>query len=75
MSDDAKIQALIDEGQECLDAGDYDRAVSVGKKLEEQRYSYAFELQALAYAAKDDLPKAIEVLERGVSLAPSVWLL
>jgi len=75
MPDEGEIQALIEEGRECLDAGEYDRAIAIGEQLEQYRHSYAFELMALAYAAKDDLPAAIKVLERGVSLAPAVWLL
>lgn len=75
MSDATKVQALIDEGHECLEACDYERAIIIGHKLEKHRHSYAFELLALAYAAKEELSKAITVLERGVSLAPADWLL
>ena len=75
MPDDAKVRALIDEGRECLADCEYDQAIAIGKKLEKFHHSYAFELLALAYAAKNDLPKAITTLERGVSLAPAAWLL
>lgn len=75
MSDEVKVSALIAEGQACLEDSDYDSAIHIGQQLELHQRSYAFELQALAYAGKEDLTEAINVLERGVSLVPDVWLL
>lgn len=75
MPDDAIVQALIAEGRECLHECEYDQAIAIGKKLEKCRQSYAFELMAFAHAAKGELPTAIDVLERGVTRAPDVWLL
>lgn len=75
MQDKDKVEALIEEGRRFLESEDYDKAIAVGKKIEQECHSYAFELMALAYAAKGDLQKAIATLERGVKLAPSAWLL
>lgn len=75
MHDEKKVEALIDKGRRYLELEDYDKAIKVGQQIERECHSYAFELMALAYAAKGDLQKAITTLERGVKLAPAAWLL
>jgi len=75
MHDRHGVDTLIEEGRQFLELEDYDRAIAVGKRIERARHSYAFELMALAHAGRGNLQEAIATLERGVKLAPSVWLL
>lgn len=75
MPENPQVQALLDEGWDCLDDGEYGRALAIGKKLEKLRHASAFEIMALAFVRKGNLARAISVLERGVVLAPDAWRL
>jgi tetratricopeptide (TPR) repeat protein len=66
---------LMEEAFEALDGLEIARAVELGRELEKLRHSSAFEILALAFDADEKRDEAIEVLERGVQKAPSVWRL
>lgn len=67
------IQQLIDEGTQALEEDDLDRAEELARRILDARHSYGFELLARVHQAREDLPRAIEVLEEGVSKAPRAW--
>lgn len=69
-----RIEKLSRKGYELIDAEEFDRALEVAEELERLRYSAAFEIAALAHAGKGDLAAAVRALERGVEIAPDVWL-
>lgn len=71
----ANAQRLIDNAFAALKANDSQRAIKIGKQLKKIRHSSAFEILALAYEAVDRLEDAVLVLEEGIQVAPSVWLL
>jgi tetratricopeptide (TPR) repeat protein len=71
----AEVKRLADKGYELLRDEDYEAARDIAAQLEDLRYSAAFEIGAQAQAGLGDLDKAVEILERGVSKAPTVWLL
>lgn len=77
VSDDkaAKCEALMSDAFALLQDGKPEKALEIGRKLERQQYSGGFEIQALAYADMDKLPKAVRVLEKGTGIVPDVWLL
>ena len=65
---------LAEEGYRHLEEGDPEAALRIAARLEEIRFTAAFEIAALAHAQLDDLSSAVAVLERGLDLAPTVWL-
>ena len=67
-------ERLYDIGLRHLAADEWDDALAIAAELEEQRYSGAFELAGLAHTAKGDRDAAISTLQRGVKVAPDVWL-
>ena len=69
-----KAERLADKGFACLGEGDYAGALGIAKKLEDLKHTAAFDIAAQAYARLDELPRAIETLERGVKNAPDCWL-
>lgn len=69
-----KTEKLTAEGFECLKNEEYEKAIKISDQLEKLRFSSAFEIAAQAYSGLGDLVKAVSVLERGVMLAPDVWL-
>ncbi len=69
-----RIEKLSQKGYELIDAEEFDRALEVAEELERLRYSAAFEIAALAHAGQGDLAAAVRALERGVEIAPDVWL-
>ncbi len=71
----AELDALLNEAHSALRNGDLDRAEALGEKLLEIRHSSGFEILALAAQDREDLPKALEILKRGLRQAPGVWLL
>ncbi len=71
----ADIQALIAEAEEALLEGKYDRAQKAAEQVVALRYSYGFELLARVHAHRDNLPRAIAVLQEGVAKAPRAWQL
>jgi len=50
------------------------KAIKIAGQLEKLRFSSAFEIAAQAYSGLENLEKAVSILERGVNLAPDVWL-
>ena len=75
MNKDQLISRLTDKGFSFLRSHDYADALAVGRRLKRLRHSSAFEIMALAHLGLRRLPKAIAVLEEGVSKAGRVWLL
>lgn len=69
------VQALIVEAEEALLEGNYDFAQAVAEQVIAQRYAYGFELLARVHAHRDNLPRAIAVLQEGVAKAPRAWQL
>lgn len=63
------------EAFDALDAHDIDGALKLGRRLKKLRHSSAFEVLAAAHAARGKLDEAIAVLEEGVAVVPSVWVL
>jgi tetratricopeptide (TPR) repeat protein len=69
------IHSLIAEAEEALLEGKYDRAQRAAEQVVAQRYSFGFELLARVHAQRDNLPRAIAVLQEGVAKAPRAWQL
>jgi tetratricopeptide (TPR) repeat protein len=69
------VQALIAEAETALLEGKYDRAQRAAEEVIAHRYSYGFELLARVHAHRDNLPRAIAVLQEGVVRAPRAWQL
>jgi tetratricopeptide (TPR) repeat protein len=69
------VQALIAEAETALLEGKYDCAQRAAEQVIAQRYSYGFELLARVHAHRDNLPRAIAVLQEGVTKAPRAWQL
>ena len=69
------VQQLIAEAETALLEGKYDSAQRAAEQVIAQRYSYGFELLARVHAHRDNLPRAIAVLQEGVAKAPRSWQL
>jgi tetratricopeptide (TPR) repeat protein len=69
------VRKLVTEAEEALLEGDYDRAQRAAERVIEQRYSYGFELLARVHAERENVPRAIAVLQEGVAKAPQAWTL
>jgi tetratricopeptide (TPR) repeat protein len=69
-----EVEQLSGKGFQCLEDGQYEEALIIANRLEELRYSAAFDIRAQAYHGLKKLDKAIESLERGVEIAPNAWL-
>ena len=69
-----RVEKLTQKGYELIDEEEFDRALEIAEELERLRNSAAFEIAALAHAGKGDLAAAARTLERGVEIAPDVWL-
>jgi len=69
------VQALIAEAETALLEGKYDTAQRAAEKVIARRYSYGFELLARVHAQRNNLPRAIAVLQEGVRKAPRAWQL
>ena len=67
------VQQLIEEGSEALERGEYERAQHIAERIIEARHSYGFELLARVHQERENLPRAIAVLQEGVSKAPRAW--
>lgn len=68
-------EALMETGFRAIEEFDYKRAKKVGNRLRDHRHTSGYEILALAYAGEGRIRKALEVLEEGVTRAPSVWRL
>ena len=69
-----QTEELTDKGRAYLEKHEFEKALEVAKELEALRYTAAFEIAAQAYAGMEELHNAIQVLERGVRVAPECWL-
>jgi tetratricopeptide (TPR) repeat protein len=67
------VQELIEEAEEALAAGEYDRAQRAAQRVIDARQSYGFELLARVHQSRENLPRAIAVLQEGVAKAPRAW--
>jgi tetratricopeptide (TPR) repeat protein len=66
---------LMNRGYEECKVKNYEAALSTGEQLIERGHTSGFEIAALASAGLDDRDRAIQFLERGIEIGPSVWLL
>ncbi len=73
--DDAGVEKLLRSGFDALKDGNLKLAFKMARKLEEAGHSACFELAALAHEEAGEVDDALRVLERGISLAPQVWIL
>jgi tetratricopeptide (TPR) repeat protein len=69
-----RADKLLERGHALLQEVKLDEALEIADRLRELRHSGAFEIGALARAAKGDLQEAVRVLEEGLEKAPDVWL-
>jgi tetratricopeptide (TPR) repeat protein len=69
-----KAERLAKRGYQQLEAGEPEAALGTAAELERLRYSAAFEIAALAQAQLGNLEASVAMLERGLGLAPDVWL-
>ncbi len=74
-SKEEEVRAKHDEALDRLRAGDLAGATALAEELETLRWSGAFEVLALIARARNDLPEAVRVLERGCAAAPEAWSL
>jgi tetratricopeptide (TPR) repeat protein len=68
------VDELVDEAHALLEDGDFGGALRVARRIEKRRNTAAFELGALALQGMGRTAEAIAWLERGVAIAPDVWL-
>lgn len=68
-----RSEALMNQGYEHLEQGEYEEALEVARELEELQFTAGFEIAALAHEGMDDLDEAVRVLHRGVEAAPDCW--
>lgn len=64
---------LYEKALVLLDEGKNEEAMAAGQKLISQSYSGGFEVVARVYRKEGKDKEAIEVLRKGVEVAPSVW--
>jgi tetratricopeptide (TPR) repeat protein len=69
-----RTQRLWKKAAAALEARNFDDALSLGQQLETEKYSGAFDIAAQAYAGLGRMNEAISTLERGLIVAPLVWL-
>lgn len=70
-----EVRRLQAQGLEALDRGQWAEAEAAASRLLELGWSGGFELRALAAQARGELARSREILEAGVSTAPSAWTL
>lgn len=69
-----RARRLYDEARELIDAGVFEDALTIARKLRKLSYSGAFEIEGLAYAGLARHEDAVRVLREGLAQAPHVWL-
>jgi tetratricopeptide (TPR) repeat protein len=69
-----RCESLLQKGYARIREGQFDTALEIATQLEEQRHTGSFEIAALAHAGKGELETAVTILQRGVEVAPDVWL-
>ena len=65
---------LYERARTLVHEGAYDEARALADRLEEQHYSGAFEVGALARAGQGDVEDAVAYLQQGTAFAPKVWI-
>ncbi|MBX7194004.1 MAG: tetratricopeptide repeat protein [Sandaracinaceae bacterium] len=70
-----EVRALHDEALARIDQGDLAGAESIASQLEAIGWSGCFEVRALARRKAGDRSGALAELDRGLSLAPDLWML
>jgi len=70
-----EVRALHDEALAKIEEGDLPGASSIARQLEAIGWSGCFEVEALACRKAGDREGALAALDRGVSLAPELWML
>ena len=76
MSDNYEAeQRLIFEGFGALEIADFERALRAARELHQYDNMAAYEIEARARWEMDDRDRAIEVLQRGVQVAPDMFIL
>lgn len=70
-----RAKRLLNKGRAALAAQDYDRAIAVAQKLHRLRNTGGFEIEARALWELDKRKEATEILERGVKIAPGLFVL
>jgi tetratricopeptide (TPR) repeat protein len=68
-----RTERLCDAGFTHLRNGDFEAALEVATELEKIGYTAAFDIAAQAHASAGNLEQAVQVLERGLALAPDAW--
>src|SRR5260221_2481172 len=69
-----RAQVLYGEGQKSIEAGAYEKALEIGRRLRKMGYTGAFEIEALGHAGLGRTETAVRVLREGLALAPAAWL-
>jgi tetratricopeptide (TPR) repeat protein len=72
--DTRRVEELTERGHARLREDDPDGALEVARELESLRSTAAFEIAALAHAARGETEEGIAVLRRGLDLAGGPWL-
>lgn len=75
MAIEDKVDRLMKEAYEHLEAFNLAEAMKIARKLEAINYSGAYEVMALAQQKEGEPELAMRTLEEGLRRAPSVWLL
>lgn len=75
LSKEKQISRLLDEGYRLLEEGEHERALRVSAKLDKLHNSGAYEIGARALKAMGREQEAIAMLEKGVRVAESVYIL
>ncbi len=71
----ADAEAVLEKGHRCIENGEFSRALRLGERLLARRYTGGYELVARVFFERGKLKEAIEVLGKGVTQAPAVWVL
>lgn len=66
---------LMKKGYGLVADGDFETALDVGMRLKQMCHTSAFEIMALSLDGLGRTEEAVEILEEGVTKAPTVWLL
>lgn len=70
-----EVRAMHDEALAKIDEGDLAGAAVIAQQLEAIGWSGCFEIEALARRKAGDREGALAALDRGISLAPELWML
>ncbi len=73
--DSGHLDEEIDAAFDLIEAGNFQAALQLGRRLRRESPEWGFEILALAYEGLDKRRRAIQVLEQGVAEAPDAWRL